>query len=91
MVASFQQVLPQVFVVTLENACHFKAKKKSIGSSKNGTRDFQSSPPFERSASFYEKISRNFERFLYYNIEKHFLENEKHKQKTGEPFFSRKY
>ena len=85
MVASFQQVLLQVFVVTLENACHFKAKKKSIGSSKNGTRNFQSSPLFERSAS------RNFERFLYYNIEKHFLENENLYQKTGEPFFSRKY
>ena len=28
---------------------HFKAKRKSIGSSKNGTRDFQNSPLFERS------------------------------------------
>ena len=39
-----------VFVLTFENAFslrfHFKANRKSINSSKVGTRDFQNSPPF---------------------------------------------
>ena len=30
---------------------------------KNGTRDFQNSPSFNRSACFYATISGNFERF----------------------------
>ena len=45
------------FILTLENIrsyrFHFKAKRKSIDSSKNGTKDFPNSPPFERSACFY--------------------------------------
>ena len=44
--------------------------------------DFQNSPPFERSASFYVTISGNIERFQYLNFETDFLENEKLFQKT---------
>ena len=44
---------------------------------KNGTRDFQGSPPFERSSCFYVTISGNLERFQYFNCETVFLENEK--------------
>ena len=55
---------------------------------KNGTRDFQSSPPFERSAGFYVTISRNSERFQYFNFETDFLENENLFLKTGLLFFS---
>ena len=72
----FQLVLQQkfglVFVLTLENAFSqrffFKANWKSIGSSKKGTRDFQHSPPFERSACFYVKISGEVQRFQYFNF-----------------------
>ena len=53
---------------------------------KNGTRDFQNSPPFERSACFYVTISGNFERFQYFNFEADFLENEILFQKTGDRF-----
>ena len=55
---------------------------------KNGTRDFQSTPPFERSAVFYVTISRNFERFQYFNFETDFLENENLFLKTGLLLFS---
>ena len=54
----------------------------------NGTRDFQNSLPFERSACFYVTISENFKRFHYFNFETDFLENENLFQKTGVPFFS---
>ena len=50
---------------------HFKANRKSIAL-KNGTRDFQNSPPLESSACFYVIIAGNFELF----------------QKNGVPFFS---
>ena len=53
---------------------------------KNGTRDFQNSPPFERSACFYVTIVGNFERFQYFKT--NFLENEILFQKTGVLFFS---
>ena len=43
---------------------------------KNGTRDFQNSPPAERLASFYVTISESFKRFQYFNFETNFLENE---------------
>ena len=49
--------------------------------------DFQNSPPFARLACFYVKISRNFERFQYFDFETDFLENENLSQKTGEPLF----
>ena len=55
---------------------------------KNGTRYFQNSTPFERSACFYMTTSGNFERFQYFNFETNFLENENLFQKTGEPFCS---
>ena len=55
---------------------------------KNGTRDFQNSPPFERSACFYVTISESFKRFQYFNFETNFLENENLFQKTGVLFFS---
>ena len=55
---------------------------------KNGTREFQNSPPFERSAYFYVIISGNFERFQYFNFEADFLENQNLFQKSGVPFFS---
>ena len=41
---------------------HFKANRKSIAL-KNGTRDFQNSPPLESSACFYVIIAGNFELF----------------------------
>ena len=41
----------------------------------HGTRGFQSSPLFEKSARFYVTISGNFERFQYFNFETNFLEN----------------
>ena len=38
----------------------------------NSTKDFQISPPFERSACFYMTINRNSERFQYFNFEADF-------------------
>ena len=58
---------------------------------KNCTRDFQNSPPFERSASFYVTITENFKRFQYFNFETDFAESENVFQKTGALFFSRKH
>ena len=90
--ASFTAKFVLAFVLTLENAFsqrfHFKAYRKSIDSSKNGARDFQNSPPFERWACFSVTFSGNFERFLYLNFEINFLKNENLFQKTGVPFFS---
>ena len=54
---------------------------------KDSTRDFQNSPPFERSTCFYVTISRNFERFQYNNLETDFQENENLFQKTEVLFF----
>ena len=62
--------------------------RKSIGSSKNGTRDFQNSIPFERSACFYVTNSESFKRFQYFNFETNFLKNENLFQKTGVMLFS---
>ena len=67
---------------------HFKAKRKSIGSSKNSTRVFQNNPPFERSACFYVKISGSFEHFHYFHFPTNFLKNENLFQKTGVAFLS---
>ena len=41
---------------------------------KNGTTDFQNSPPFEVSTYFYVTITGNFESFQYFEIS--FLKNE---------------
>ena len=80
------------FVLTLEKAFsqrfNFKANRKSIGSSKSGTRDFQNNPPFERSACFYMTTSGNFEQFQHFNFEIDFLENKNIFQKTEVPLFS---
>ena len=54
---------------------------------KSGTRDFQNSLPFERSACFNVKISENFERFQYFNFETDFLENKNPTKKTKVPIF----
>ena len=71
--ASFTAKFQLVFALTLENdfsqRFHFKANKNSVGSSKNGTWDFQNSSLFERSTCFYVTISGNFERFQYFNFE----------------------
>ena len=44
--------------------------------------DFQNSPPFERFACFYVKISTNFESFQHFNFETDFLKNKKLFQKN---------
>ena len=54
----------------------------------NGTRDFQTSPPFERSVCFYVTICESFKRFQYFNFETNFLEDENLFQKTRVPSFS---
>ena len=69
---TFTAKLDLVFVLTFEN----------------GTRDFQNSSPFERSACFYVTISESFKRFQYFDFETNFLENENLFQKTGVPSFS---
>ena len=43
---------------------------------KSGTRDFQNSLPFEKSACFYVAVSENFERFRFFNFETNFLVKE---------------
>ena len=58
---------------------------------KKGTRDFQNSPPSERSACFYVTTIGNFECFHYFVFETNFLKNKKLFQKTRVPFFSSKY
>ena len=55
---------------------------------KNGTRDFQNSPPFEGSACFYVTLGGNSKRFQYCNFKTNFLEKENVYQETGVAFFS---
>ena len=59
------------FIITLKKAVsqrfYFKVNRKSIGSSKSCTSDFQNLPAFERSACIYVTISEIFERFQYFN------------------------
>ena len=57
----------------------------------NGTSDFQNSLPFKISACFYMTITREFERFQYFNFKTNFLKNENLFQKTGVRVFSRMY
>ena len=91
LLASFTAKSELVFVLTQGNAFsqrfHFKANRKSIYFLKNGSGDFQNSPPFERSASFYVTVTGNIERFQYFNFETNFLENENLFQKTRVLFF----
>ena len=88
--SKFYSRIGLVFVLTLENAFfqkfHFKAKRKSIGSSKDGTRDFQNSPLFERSTFLYVTIRESFKRFQCFNFETDFLKNGNLFLKTGVPF-----
>ena len=70
MVASFSNFngkFELVFVLTFKNTFskyfHFKANRKSINFSENGTRDFQNIPLHERSACFYLTISKSFKWF----------------------------
>ena len=90
--ASFTAKFVLVFVLTLENALsernHFKANRKNRFFYKIGSRNFQNSPSFERSACFYVTMSGNSEHFRYFNFEIDFLENENFFEKTGETFFS---
>ena len=90
--ASFTAKFRLVFVLTLENAFSqgfiFKPTDRPQVLLNSGTRDFQNSPPLERSACFYVTISENFEHFQYFNFETDFLENEIFFQKTGGPYFS---
>ena len=51
---------------------HFNVNRKRIRSSEKGTRDFNNSFPFERSACFYVIISGNFQGFHYCNFEINF-------------------
>ena len=93
---SFPQVYGKIWVsFCLSTGKHFflevsfsSQQKESKVLLRNGTRYFQNSPPFERSACFYVTISENFEHFQYFNFETDFLENENFFQKTGVPFFS---
>ena len=52
MVASSSKFYGKIWV-----GFHIKANRKSIGFSLNGARDFQNSPPFERSACFFMRQS----------------------------------
>ena len=82
-VAFFSKFYPKIWVgFYLNTGEHFlrgfilKSTKRAQVFLKNGTRDFQNSPPFVRSACFYVTISGNFKRFQYCSFEKDFLENE---------------
>ena len=81
-----------LFVLTLENTFPegfiLKPTEKAWVLLKNGTKDFQNSPPFNRSAYFYLTISGKFEGFQDFNFKTDFLENENLFQNTGVPFFS---
>ena len=92
LLVAFTAKLELLFVLTFKNAFFrvFILKPIEIAQVllKNCTRDFQNSPPFERSACFYVTISESFKRFQYFNFETNFLENENLFQKTGVPFFS---
>ena len=88
---TFTAKLEMVFVLTFENdfswSFHFKANRRSMGSSKNSTSDFQNNPPFERLACFYVTITESFKRFQYFNFHTNFLENENFFKKLKYNFF----
>ena len=61
-----------VTVLTQDNAFSFwgfvlETTETALVLLKNGIRDFQNSPPFERLTSFYVTITRNFESLQYFN------------------------
>ena len=73
--AKFELVFILTFANGFSESFHFKASRKTIGSSK-AVLGILNSPPFERSACFYVTISKSFKRFQYFNFETSFLENE---------------
>ena len=81
-----------VFVLTQENVFaqrfHFKANRKSMGSSKKRYYVFLNSSPFERLPCFYMTLTENFERFQYLDFETNFLKNGNLIQKIGISFLS---
>ena len=78
--ASFKAKFGLAFVLTLESAFLsgfiLKPTERAQVLLKSGTRDFQNSLPFERSACFYMTIAENFKRFQYFDFETDFPENE---------------
>ena len=93
MVAPFSKFYRKIwvgFVLTLEmlflRGFILKPTKRASVHLKNGTRDFQNSPPFERSECFSVTIKENFERFQYLSFETGFPEKENLFQKTGVTF-----
>ena len=89
----FEEVLQQnfglVFVLTKTlflRGFILKPTERAYVLLKNCTRDFQNSPPLERSACFHVTISGSFERFQCLNFEKDFLDNKNLFQKTGVSF-----
>ena len=93
--ARFTAKFVLVFVLTLETiflrGFILKPSETAQLLLKNDNRDFQNSPPFEKSACFYVTICENFKRFQQFNVETDFLENENLCQKTGVPSFSWKH
>ena len=61
---------------------HFQANRNNLGPSKNYTRDFQNSSPFEISACFNVTITGDFERFQYFNFETILLKRKPFSQKV---------
>ena len=53
---------------------YFTTNRKTLGSSKNGTRDFKINPLFMRSTYFYVTITRDFISFQCFNFETIFSE-----------------
>ena len=82
-----------VFVLTQEKSFVrgfiLKPAERAYVPQKNGVRDFQNSPSFDRWACFYVTITENFERFWNFdnfNFETNVLKNENLFQKTAVPF-----
>ena len=89
--ATFTAKFKLAFVLTQENALALRVfilnpTERAQVLLKSGTKYCQNSPPFERSAWSYVTITGNFERFPYFNFEKHFLKSENFFQKTGVSF-----
>ena len=64
LVLTFENAFLRVFILKPTERAQFLLK--------NGTRDFQNSPPFERSACFYVTISESFKRFQYLTLKQIF-------------------
>ena len=94
MVASFSKFYGNFWVGFLTRETLFlrgfilKSTERAYILLKNGIRDFQNSPPFERSTCFYVTIGGDFKRFQYFNFDTDFQENESFFQKTVGSCFS---